>query len=165
MSGKLIGVAVSGADTPEVLGRIGRCEQAGIPAVWLTTGGARPDSLTTFAAAAVQTESIKFGTSIVPTFPRHPLVSVGYGLQYGAAGAGHRPACARTVPAGGGTKPPAPDADYGGEGRALLWGSPFAVPPSPRHSRVSRPRTTKQRESNATRNYVSSACGQRTRGR
>ncbi len=76
MSDKLIGVAVSGADTPEVLGRIGRCEQAGIPAVWLTTGGARPDSLTTFAAAAVQTQSIRFGTSIVPTFPRHPLVMV-----------------------------------------------------------------------------------------
>ena len=74
MSDNLIGVAVSGADVPETLGRIGRCETAGIPAVWLTTGGARPDSLTTFAAAAVQTQTVKFGTSIVPTFPRHPLV-------------------------------------------------------------------------------------------
>ncbi len=76
MSDKLIGVAVSGANTPEILGRIERSEQAGIPAVWLTTGGARPDSLTTFAAAAVRTQHIKFGTSIVPTFPRHPLVMV-----------------------------------------------------------------------------------------
>lgn len=76
MSDKLIGVAVSGANTPEILGRIERSEQAGIPAVWLTTGGARPDSLTSFAAAAVRTQNIKFGTSIVPTFPRHPLVMV-----------------------------------------------------------------------------------------
>ena len=76
MSDKLIGVAVSGANTPEILDRIERSEQAGIPAVWLTTGGARPDSLTTFAAAAVRTQHIKFGTSIVPTFPRHPLVMV-----------------------------------------------------------------------------------------
>ena len=42
----------------------------------MTTGGARLDSITTFAAAAGRTHSIKFGTSIVPTFPRHPLVMV-----------------------------------------------------------------------------------------
>ena len=76
MSDKLIGVAVSGTNTEEVLGRIERSEQAGIHAAWLTTGGARLDSLTTFAAAAGRTQTIKFGTSIVPTFPRHPLVMV-----------------------------------------------------------------------------------------
>ncbi len=76
MSDKLIGVAVSGTTTEEVLGRIERSEQAGIHAAWLTTGGARLDSLTTFAAAAGRTQTIKFGTSIVPTFPRHPLVMV-----------------------------------------------------------------------------------------
>ena len=75
MSDQLIGVAVSGTNAPEVLGRIERSEQAGIPAVWMTTGGARLDSLTVFAAAAGRTQRIKFGTSIVPTFPRHPLVT------------------------------------------------------------------------------------------
>jgi alkanesulfonate monooxygenase SsuD/methylene tetrahydromethanopterin reductase-like flavin-dependent oxidoreductase (luciferase family) len=33
-----------------------------------------PDVLTTFAAAAAKTSSVNLGTSIVPTYPRHPLV-------------------------------------------------------------------------------------------
>ena len=76
MSEKLIGVAVSGSNSDEILGRIERSEQAGIPAVWMTTGGASLDSITAFAAAAGRTKHIKFGTSVVPTFPRHPLVMV-----------------------------------------------------------------------------------------
>ena len=76
MSDKLIGVAVSGNNADEVLGRIERSEGAGIPAVWMTTGGARLDSITVMAAAAGRTQKIKFGTSVVPTFPRHPLVMV-----------------------------------------------------------------------------------------
>ncbi len=42
----------------------------------MTTGGARLDSITAIAAAATRTRDIKFGTSVVPTFPRHPLVMV-----------------------------------------------------------------------------------------
>ena len=38
-------------------------------------GGTGLDALTLFAAAAVQTDSIVFGTSIVPTYPRHPIVA------------------------------------------------------------------------------------------
>jgi alkanesulfonate monooxygenase SsuD/methylene tetrahydromethanopterin reductase-like flavin-dependent oxidoreductase (luciferase family) len=76
MSDKLIGVAVSGRTATDILGEIEQCEQAGIPAVWMTTGGARPDSLTVFAAAAGRTQQLKLGTAIVPTFPRHPLVVV-----------------------------------------------------------------------------------------
>ena len=75
MRDKLIGVAVSGTNTEEILGRIERSDQAGIPAAWMTSGaGARVDSITTFAAAAGRTKQIKLGTSIVPTFPRHPVV-------------------------------------------------------------------------------------------
>jgi alkanesulfonate monooxygenase SsuD/methylene tetrahydromethanopterin reductase-like flavin-dependent oxidoreductase (luciferase family) len=37
------------------------------PPVW-------PDILTTFAAAATNRSTVRFGTSIVPTYPRHPLV-------------------------------------------------------------------------------------------
>lgn len=74
MSDNLIGVAVGGTTVDGVLSAIQRAEELGIHAVWMTTGGARLDSLTTFAAAAVKTGRIKFGTSIVPTYPRHPLV-------------------------------------------------------------------------------------------
>lgn len=74
MSEKVIGVAVSGSRVDDVLAAIQRAEQLGIQAAWMTTGGARLDSITTFAAAAQETQQIKFGTSIVPTFPRHPMV-------------------------------------------------------------------------------------------
>ena len=76
MSEKLIGVAVSGNNADEVLARIERSERAGIPAAWMTTGEARMDSITVMAAAAGRTQKIKFGTSVVPIFPRHPLVMV-----------------------------------------------------------------------------------------
>jgi alkanesulfonate monooxygenase SsuD/methylene tetrahydromethanopterin reductase-like flavin-dependent oxidoreductase (luciferase family) len=76
MSQKLIGVVVRGNKANEVLDMIERAEQLGIHAAWMTTGGARLDSITLFAAAALRTQRIKLGTSIVPTFPRHPLVMV-----------------------------------------------------------------------------------------
>src|SRR5215510_5680302 len=76
MNQQLIGVAVPSETVQDALAMIERAEQLGIPAAWMTTGMARPDNLTTFAAAAVRTQRIKLGTSIVPTFPRHPLVTV-----------------------------------------------------------------------------------------
>jgi alkanesulfonate monooxygenase SsuD/methylene tetrahydromethanopterin reductase-like flavin-dependent oxidoreductase (luciferase family) len=42
-----------------------------------------PDTLTIFAAAAVQTSSIRMGTAIVPTYPRHPLTMVQQALAFG----------------------------------------------------------------------------------
>ena len=72
----MIGVAIRGNKASEALAMIEQAEQLGIHAAWMTTGGARLDSITVFAAAAVRTQRIKLGTSIVPTFPRHPLVMV-----------------------------------------------------------------------------------------
>ncbi len=76
MHQRLVGVAVRGNTARETLDLIVRAEELGIQAAWMTTGGARLDSLTMFAAAAPLTQRIKLGTSIVPTFPRHPLVMV-----------------------------------------------------------------------------------------
>lgn len=76
MPDQLIGVAVRGNTVHDVLAMIEQAEQLGIHAAWMTTGGARPDSITIFAAAALRTQRIKLGTSIVPTYPRHPLVMV-----------------------------------------------------------------------------------------
>ena len=72
----MIGVAIRGNKASEALAMIEQAEQLGLHAAWMTTGGARLDSITLFAAAAVRTQRIKLGTSIVPTFPRHPLVMV-----------------------------------------------------------------------------------------
>src|ERR671922_1906463 len=76
MSQKRVGVAVGGDKVNDVLAMIERAEHLGIQAAWMTTGGARLDSITLFAAAALRTQRIKLGTSIVPSFPRHPLVMV-----------------------------------------------------------------------------------------
>ena len=75
MSGVKIGVAVSAPDVAGVMANIARVQQAGIPAVWLTTGGAGLDGLTLFGAAAERFDNMTFGMSIVPTFPRHPIVT------------------------------------------------------------------------------------------
>src|SRR5438105_9765891 len=71
-----IGVAVQAPNAGAVVAMIERLEKLGIPAAWLTTGGAGLDGLTLFAAAALRTEHILLGTCIVPTFPRHPIVMV-----------------------------------------------------------------------------------------
>ncbi len=57
MDGKTIGIAVGGGKVSDVLAAIKQAEQAGIQAVWATTGGARLDSITVFAAAADSTSS------------------------------------------------------------------------------------------------------------
>ncbi len=69
----MIGLFVQGRDARSIVDAIKRAESMNIPAVWLTMGGVGPDSPSIFAAAAVQTERVKFGTSIIPTWPRHPL--------------------------------------------------------------------------------------------
>ena len=76
MSEKRVGIAVGGSKIADIQSMILQAEELGIQAAWMTTGGARPDSMTCFAATAAATNSIKLGTSIVPTFPRHPLVMV-----------------------------------------------------------------------------------------
>ena len=70
---KRIGVAISGSNSPEVLSGIETAEKKGIQAAWLTTGGSGLDALTLFAGAAVTTRRIMLATSIMPTFPRHPV--------------------------------------------------------------------------------------------
>ena len=68
-----IGLAVSGADTKAAVAAIVTAEAAGVQQIWMTQSTPLPDTLTTFAAAAVQTQHIRMGTAIVPTYPRHPL--------------------------------------------------------------------------------------------
>lgn len=74
MKDNAIGVAIRGTDTENTLRNICRAEELGIDVAWLTTGGVGLDSLTIFAVAAERTSRIGMGTSIVPTYPRHPFV-------------------------------------------------------------------------------------------
>ena len=76
MAEKLVGTAVTGSTITEIQAKIQRAEELGVHAAWMTSGGASLDSMTCFAASAAATTKIKLGTSIVPTYPRHPLVMV-----------------------------------------------------------------------------------------
>jgi F420-dependent oxidoreductase-like protein len=69
-----VGLAIQAPDVATTISRIQEAEQAGVQQVWMTQSVGMLDTLTLFAAAATQTKHIRLGTSIVPVYPRHPLV-------------------------------------------------------------------------------------------
>lgn len=70
-----IGLNIEGKDAADAVKRIREAENAGVRQVWMTVGGAgRAETLTTYSAAAVQTESIRLGTAIARVYPCHPLL-------------------------------------------------------------------------------------------
>ena len=79
MSEKRVGIMVGdpvllGPNSHAVLAYIEKAENMGISAAWCTTSRAGLDALTLFAGAAGRTRQILFGTAIVTSFPRHPVV-------------------------------------------------------------------------------------------
>ena len=64
-----------GGNSNEVLQRIKNYEARGINAAWLTVGSASLDGITIMAAAGLVTEKVLLGTSIVPSWGRHPVVA------------------------------------------------------------------------------------------
>ena len=77
MSEKIIGIDICAPDAPTALAHIRKAEEMGIQGVWLTGsgGGTGNDSLMVLSAAATQTERIRLGTSIILTWPRHPVMA------------------------------------------------------------------------------------------
>ncbi len=71
-----IGVHVAAPTVRGTIDLIAKMEAAGIETAWMTSQAGSPDPLTVFAAAAMATDRIKMGTSIVHTYPRHPLALV-----------------------------------------------------------------------------------------
>ena len=68
-----IGVQVVADDAPGLLAGVVAADRAGLGTAWLTQGPTAPDPLVVFTQAATQTERVQLGTSIVTTYPRHPL--------------------------------------------------------------------------------------------
>ena len=68
-----LSVHIVAADAPGLIARIIEADRLGLDTAWLTVGGTAPDPFAVFASAAHSAERITFGTSIVPTFPRHPI--------------------------------------------------------------------------------------------
>ena len=69
-----VGLVVDGSNAEVAVKTIVAAEDAGVRQIWMTQPPFWPDVVTTFAAAATNTSTVRFGTSIVPTYPRHPLV-------------------------------------------------------------------------------------------
>ncbi|HXZ06083.1 MAG TPA: LLM class flavin-dependent oxidoreductase [Ktedonobacteraceae bacterium] len=69
-----VGLVIEARDVETAINKIRAAEQAGVEQVWMTQSVGMLDTLTLFAVAAAQTTRIRFGTSIVPVYPRHPLV-------------------------------------------------------------------------------------------
>lgn len=74
------GLAIPRQSPALTLAAIERAEARGVATAWSTVGGAAPDAMTVFAAAAVRTTRIGLGTSIVPTYPIHPIKLVSQAL-------------------------------------------------------------------------------------
>lgn len=124
-----VGLVIYGADAAAAVKHIIAAEAAGVYQVWMTQGTPAPDTLTLFAAAAVQTTTVRLGTAIVPTYPRHPLALAQQALTLGdlapgrlrlGVGPSHRPTIEGTY----GLPMPAPLQhlrEYVAVLRALLW--------------------------------------------
>jgi alkanesulfonate monooxygenase SsuD/methylene tetrahydromethanopterin reductase-like flavin-dependent oxidoreductase (luciferase family) len=69
-----VGLAINGTNAAAAVETIVTAEDAGVRQIWMVQPPNLPDTLTTFSAAAAKTSKVKLGTSIVPTYPRHPLV-------------------------------------------------------------------------------------------
>jgi F420-dependent oxidoreductase-like protein len=69
-----IGLIVKGANGAAAIKTIAAAETAGIQQVWMTNTPWFPDVLTILAAAAIKTSTVRLGTAIIPTYPRHPIV-------------------------------------------------------------------------------------------
>src|SRR6266571_6588327 len=69
-----VGLVIEARDVATAITRIREAEHAGIRQAWMTQSVGMLDTLTLFAAVAAQTTRIRLCTSIVPIYPRHPLV-------------------------------------------------------------------------------------------
>src|SRR5947207_6560935 len=69
-----VGLVIEARDVATALSKIREAEQAGVKQAWMTQSVGMLDTLTLFAAMAMQTTGVRLGTSIIPVYPRHPLV-------------------------------------------------------------------------------------------
>lgn len=69
-----VGLVIDGTNAAATVKTIAAVEAAGVRQIWMAQPPFWPDTLTTLAAAAIKTSTVRLGTSIVPTYPRHPLV-------------------------------------------------------------------------------------------
>lgn len=83
-----VGISIGANDAAALVAMIGEAEAAGVEQIWMTQNPVSPDTLTVFAAAMARTSRVRLGTSIVPTYPRHPLALAQQAATVAALGPG-----------------------------------------------------------------------------
>jgi F420-dependent oxidoreductase-like protein len=124
-----VGLVINTGRARPALQAIVAAEQAGVRQIWTTQGPSAMDALTIYTLAAAQTTTIRLGTSILPTYPRHPLALAAQARTFAelapgrlrlGVGTSHRP----TIEGQYGlpmTDPPAHLREYVSVLRAALW--------------------------------------------
>ena len=69
-----VGLIVNGTNAAAAIKTITAAEKSGVQQIWMVQPPWSPDGLTTLAAAAIKTSKVRLGTSIIPIYPRHPVV-------------------------------------------------------------------------------------------
>jgi F420-dependent oxidoreductase-like protein len=96
-----VGISIGGTDALALIESIVEAEEQGVRQLWMTQNPSSFDALTLYSAAMMRTQTIRLGTSIVPTYPRHPLALAQQATTVAALGPGrlrlgvgpsHRPA-------------------------------------------------------------------------
>ena len=82
--GTMIGADGTGATLEEVIGTAKRAEAAGLDSIWLANIFSF-DAITTLALVGRETERIRVGTAVTPTYPRHPTAIAQQALTTQAA--------------------------------------------------------------------------------
>jgi alkanesulfonate monooxygenase SsuD/methylene tetrahydromethanopterin reductase-like flavin-dependent oxidoreductase (luciferase family) len=71
------GLVIPRGNAATFVERVTQAEERGVRMVWSTAGGPTADPVTAYAAAGAATERVGLGTSVVPTYPRHPIALAG----------------------------------------------------------------------------------------
>lgn len=74
------GLVIPRGNAATFVERVTQAEERGVRMVWSTVGGPTADPVTAFAAAGAATERVGLGTSVVPTYPRHPVALAGQAI-------------------------------------------------------------------------------------
>jgi F420-dependent oxidoreductase-like protein len=83
-----VGISLAAAPASTLVDAIVEAEAAGVTHLWMTQNPISNDTLTIFAAALGRTSGVRLGTSIVPTYPRHPLALAQQAATVAALGPG-----------------------------------------------------------------------------
>jgi F420-dependent oxidoreductase-like protein len=84
-----VGITIAATDdATALLAYIAEAEAQGVRQLWMTQSPTSFDALSIYAAAFARTQHIRLGTSIVPTYPRHPLALAQQTATVAAVGPG-----------------------------------------------------------------------------